>query len=411
MYWRSEKRKISDLKLAEYNPRQATEKEVQDLTASIERFSLADPIIINKDNQVIGGHFRIRILKEKGIEDVDVRVPDEQLSEDQEKELNLRLNKNLGEWNPDMLANFDEELLLDVGFSAAELDNIFDLEQGKVAPDEIPEVKKESTTKLGDVFLLGNHRLMCGDSTKAEDVARLMDGQQADMVFTDPPYNVDYSGKGKDTSEGIKNDNLPVEEFNAFIALAFERMYSIMRDGAVFYICSGWSSYPVFYENIVKTGFYRAGVIIWVKNNASYGWNDYRYKHEWILVGKRKAKRIKAVSIMYGWKKEGHFFRDTRDEYDVWEVPRVHSADMMHPTQKPIWLISKALSNSSERGQNIVDLFGGVGSTLIACERLKRKCFTMEFDPKYVDLIVTRWERYTNKKAEKIHGQTQKVYA
>jgi DNA modification methylase len=222
----------------------------------------------------------------------------------------------------------------------------------------------------------------------------------ADMLFTDPPYNVDYAGKGKDTSEGIKNDNLSEEEFGIFINKAFENMFEIMREGAVFYICSGWSSYPEFNKQLIAAGFYRAGVIIWVKNNASYGWNDYRYKHEWILVGKRKAVRIKAVSILYGWKRGTHFFRDTRDEYDVWEVPREHAGNYKHPTQKPVWLVEKALANSSERGWIVADLFGGAGCTLIACERLKRRAFVMEYDPKYVDVIIKRWEEYTGEKAE-----------
>ncbi len=409
--WHQEKRKVADIIPSEYNPRQAGEKQVQDLTESLTKFNLAAPLIINKNNHMIGGHFRLKILKDKGIAEVDVRVPNRLLDNTEERQLNLRLNKNLADWDPAMLANFDEEMLMDVGFSAKELDDIFDLKDGATEPDEIPPVPKDTKTKLGDIFLLGEHRLMCGDSTKGKDVAALMDGQKADMIFTDPPYNVDYAGAGKETSEGIKNDNLPAEEFDIFIGQAFEIMYNIMKDGAVFYICSGWSSYPVFYSNIIRIGFYRAGVIIWVKNNASYGWNDYRYKHEWILVGKRKPKRIKAVSIMYGWKKGGHFFRDTRDEYDVWEVPRVHSADMMHPTQKPIWLVSKALANSSERGWIVTDLFGGVGSTLIACERLKRICYTMEFDPKYVDLMITRWQNHTGQKAHKVGQGSAKQHA
>jgi DNA modification methylase len=410
--WHIEKRKLSELEPAPYNPRQATEKEKHDLTQSIDTFGLAEPLIINLNNRIIGGHFRFKILQEKKTEEVDVCVPERMLTEEEERELNLRLNKNSGDWDWDMLANFDEEMLINVGFNAQSLDVVFGLNEGKTAPDDAPDVPEQTNVKPGDIFELGEHRLMCGDSTSTADMAALMqkDGKPvlADMMFTDPPYNVNYAGKGKDTSEGIKNDNLPEEQFKEFISHLFENAYAAMREGAVFYICSGWSSYPCFNANLIQSGFYRAGVIIWVKNNASYGWNDYRYKHEWILVGKRKAERVKGVSILYGWKKGSHFFRDTRDEYDIWEVPREHSGNYKHPTQKPVYLVEKALVNSSERGWNVVDICAGLGCTLMGCERLKRVCYAMEYDPKYVDLIIQRWEAYTGQKAKKI-GETATV--
>jgi len=413
--WTTEKRKVSELIPAGYNPRQMTEKQSKDLTTSLERFNLADPIVINTNNTIIGGHQRIAIYKHHGKMEVevDVRVPSRELTPEEEKELNLRLNKNLGEWDLDALANLDEEMLIDVGFAASELDDIFDLEPGMTDPNEIPVLPTEAKAKPGQIYRLGEHRLMCGDSTDIEAVNQLVRGidgilSPIQMVFTDPPYNVNYKGKGENTSEGIENDHIDPALFQEFIAKVFENMFQIMSPGAVFYICSGWSSYPTFNESLVATGFYRAGVIIWKKDNASYGWNDYRYKHEWILVGRRKDERIKAVSMIYGWKKGegggGHFFRSTRDEYDVWEVPRKHSGSYIHPTEKPVWLIEKALANSSQRYWNILDLFGGSGSTLIACERLKRQAFIMEHDPKYVDRIIKRWEDYTKKKAELINA-------
>lgn len=393
---------------APYNPRKATEKERQDLTQSLERFDLADPLVINRNNRLIGGHFRLNVLKERNIEEVDCRIPSRELTEAEERELNLRLNKNQGSFDLDALSNFDEEMLLDVGFSAQELDNIFDLEIGKTDPNAIPELPKEPKAKLGHIYRLGEHRLMCGDSTNSEHVAALVRDSQGipapiHMVFTDPPYNVNYKGKGENTSDGIENDHMDPELFQEFVGKVFENMWKVMDPGAVFYICSGWSSYPTFNESLVKTGFYRAGVIIWKKDNASYGWNDYRYKHEWIAVGRKQAERVKAVSMIYGWKKGTHFFRSTRDEYDVWEVPRKHAGNYVHPTEKPVWLIEKALANSSVRHQNVLDLFGGSGSTLIACERLKRHAFLMEFDPKYVDVIITRWELFTGQKAELVN--------
>jgi len=407
--WKTERRKVTELMPAPYNPRHATEKEKQDLATSLERFDLADPLVINLNNRVIGGHFRLNVLKERGVQEIDVRVPSRLLTEDEEMELNLRLNKNTGSWDFDSLANINEEMLMDVGFAASELDDIFDLELGKGDPNALPEAPAEPKAKLGQIYRLGEHRLMCGDSTDSGHVEALVRGSEGivspiHMVFTDPPYNVDYKGKGDKTSEGIANDCMDPALFQEFISKVFENMWKVMDPGAVFYICSGWSSYPTFNESLIKTGFYRAGVIIWKKDNASYGWNDYRYKHEWIAVGRKHTERVKAVSMLYGWKKGPHYFRSTRDEYDVWEVPRKHSANYIHPTEKPVWLIEKALANSSERYQNVLDLFGGSGSTLIACERLKRRAFLMEYDPKFVDTIITRWEQYTGKKAELLNG-------
>ncbi len=244
---------------------------------------------------------------------------------------------------------------------------------------------------------------MCGDSTDRHHIATLFGEEKMEMVFTDPPYNVNYSGRGENTSNVIENDNLTVEIFQKFISKVFENMYAIMAPGAVYYICSGWSLFATFDTELIAQGFYRAGVIIWKKDVASMGWNDFRYKHEWILVGKKKETRIKAVPILYGWKDGSHFFRDTRDEVDVWEVPRKSAVDYKHPTEKPVWLIEKALANSSQRHGNVADLFGGSGSTLIACQRLNRKCFTMEYDPKYIDVIIARWERFTGQRAQKVN--------
>ena len=398
---------VQDLKPSEYNPRMASEKEVKELTDSITKFGLVDPIIVNsaksRKNIVIGGHFRLRVATEMGFTEMPVvyiNIPE--LA--REQELNLRLNFNSGSFDYDLLANFDEDMLIDVGFSPMEIDNIFELETGQIPEDEVPPAREKTDKKMGTIWKLGEHRLMFGSGTDSAQVTKLMGDAQADMVFSDPPYNVNYSGKGKDTSEVIKNDNLSEEDFDDFIYKAFEALSIAMREGAVFYICSGWSSYPVFNMNLLKNGFYRDGVIIWVKNNASYGWNDFRYKHELICVGKKKRAKTKGVSILYGWKQGSHYFRDTRDEYDVWEVPREHSAKMVHPTQKPIYLISKALSDSTKRGENVLDPFGGSGSTVIACERLKRKCFTMEFDPVYCQVIINRWEQYTGQKAEVLNG-------
>jgi len=204
--WHTEKRKVAILKPCEWNPRQATEKQTQDLTRSIEKFSLADPLIINTDNTLIGGHFRLKILKDKGISEVDVRIPNRKLTDDEVRELNVRLNKNLGEWDFDLLADFDSKLLEDIGFESVELDNIFQLES-EPDEDEVPEVPKKPKSKRGKIYQLGRHRLMCGDATKETDVAKLMDGKKANMVFTDPPYGIGYKYSSyKDIQENEYSD-------------------------------------------------------------------------------------------------------------------------------------------------------------------------------------------------------------
>lgn len=400
---------VGKLKKASYNPRKITPEDFEQIKKSIEEFGFVQPLVVNsaagREGIIIGGHQRFEVAKKMGLETVPVfwvSIPDVE----REKELNIRLNKNQAQWDFDMLKNdFGEELLLETGFKPFELDDIFGIKDGHDATEEeiIPEEPAVPRAKAGDLFTLGEHRLLCGDSTSPHDVRRLMGETQADMVFTDPPYNVNYAGKGENTSNGIANDNLTKEDFSIFAGKVFENMHAAMRAGAVFYVCSGWSSYPVFHEHLLQVGFYRAGVIIWVKNNASYGWNDFRYKHEWIVVGKKKAVRVKGVSILYGWKKGSHYFRDTRDEYDVWEVPRKNSAQYRHPTEKPVWLVEKALANSSQRGETILDLFGGSGSTLIACQRLSRKVLLMEYDPKYVDVIIKRYCNFTGVDEEAIY--------
>lgn len=401
--WTRQKRKIGELNPADYNPRVLTSKQAQDLQQSLSKFQLVDPIIINADNKIIGGHQRYFILKQSGQEDVDVRVPDRLLDQEEERELNLRLNKNTGQFDFDKLADFDEEMLMGVGFEANELDDIFDIEPAEDQQPEEPPA--QPWVKRGDIFKLGDHLLMCGDATDPADIARLFGEEKADILFTDPPYNVDYAGRGENTSNGIKNDDLDPEDFKRFINKAFEQMHTIMRPGAVYYICSGWSSFAAFETALLENAFYRAGVIIWQKESAGMGWNDYRYKHEWILVGKRKENRVKALAMLYGWRKDGpHYFRGTHDEVDVWEVPRKKTGSYKHPTEKPVWLIEKALANSSQRGWIVADLFGGSGATLIAAERLSRRARIMELDPRYVQVQLERWTRYTGETAEKLNG-------
>jgi len=373
MNWASEKRNIAELTPAEYNPRQLTVDQAKQLNTSLESFNLADPIIINKDNKIIGGHQRINILKQRGVSEVDVRVPDRQLTDDEEKELNLRLNKNLGEWDYDLLANFDEDLLLNVGFDSKELDRIFQLEPEE-KDDDIPE-DVPATTKLGDIYLLGNHRVMCGDSTKVEDVEKLMDGKKADMVFTDPPYGMDLDtdySKLKGTikspnAKGYKWDKVigddSVFNFKAFEWLDTKEQFWWGAD---------------YYFNQLPTG---GGLFVWQKRDKA---DEKMIGNDFELCWS-KQKHKKATF----WKRWVGF-----DSVEKGEKRK-------HPTQKPVELCVWFIDKFSIYKSIILDLFLGSGSTLIACEKTNRICYGMELDPKYTDVIVKRWEDYTGQKATK----------
>lgn len=371
--------KISELKPAEYNPRLMTEKQVEDLTASIKKFGIVDPIIVNKDNTIIGGHQRVKIAQQLGMETVPVYYVD--LDKEQEKELNLRLNKNLGEWDWNALANFDMEVLEDVGFDSKELEVKFNIEGEEDDFDVDLEDIKEPESKLGEVYELGRHRLMCGDSTKKEDVEKLMGGNKADMVFTDPPYNVDYKGMQNSKQwDSIVNDMMPPDKFESFLISVFKNIFDSTTDKAALYVCHSDKSQKEFRNAIEYVGYDWRATINWVKNSPAFNFAQYKYKHEPIYYC---FKRDKIVS-WYG----------DRTQHTIWEAKKIKGD---HPTIKPVELIIKALKNSSKKDDIVLDLFGGSGSTLIACEQLDRTCYMMELDPKYCDVIRKRYEQYTER--------------
>jgi DNA modification methylase len=379
-----EKIDINKLKPAAYNPRQINTKQYKDLKQSIEKFGLVDPIIINENGYVvIGGHQRLKICKELKHKEVGCVILN--LNTEQERELNIRLNKNTGEFDFDLLANeFEIEELTDWGFKHIDLGlNIDKITEGNTEDDHIPEVK-ESRVKLGDVWQLGKHRLMCGDSTKESDVNKLMNGEKADMVFTDPPYNVDYDG-GSKKREKIKNDKL--NDFSQFLNSCFSNMHKFMKDGSCIYITHSEVERLSFTENFKMVGFQLSSIIIWVKNNSTFSMNkDYKWKHE---------------PIIYGWKKGSHNFYGDNTQDTVWLYDRP-SKSKLHPTTKPIELINKAIKNSSKTKDIVLDIFLGSGSTLIACEKTNRICYGMELDTKYCDVIIERWEQFTGQKAKKL---------
>lgn len=391
--WSTEKRLIIDIKPAEYNPRTLTDAQKEQLSISVSKFNIADPIIINKNNNIIGGHQRVKVLIDLGVEEVDVRVPDRLLTEEEEKELNLRLNKNLGEWDWDLLEGFSSQLLLDVGFSDEELDQIFKVSLDPEEKDDAIPDTRETDIKLGDMFQLGEHRLLCGDATKSEDAEKLMQGEKADMVFTDPPYGVGYEKKanllGRKGYSKVSNDE-SLSDAELIWEKAFKNIGDTLSDGGSYYLTApqGGDQMMMMMMMMMKNHIPCKHELIWVKKSPvfSMGRLDYDYQHE---------------PILYGWKGSHKFNGAGSQKKSIWQFDR--EKDKLHPTIKPVELIINAIMNSTQSQNNIViDFFGGSGSTLIACEKTNRKCRMMELDPIYCQVIIDRWEDYTGGKAEKI---------
>lgn len=387
-----QKLKIENLKPAEYNPRKdlkPEDEEYQKIVRSINEFGYVDPIIVNKDLTVIGGHQRLKVLKEQGYTEIECNVVD--LDKDKEKALNLALNKISGEWDNDKLEQLLVELReadidMDItGFSNDEIDDILKdaigSQEDEFDIDDALEEIDEPITKKGDIWILGNHKLMCGDSTKEDDVLKLMNKEEADLIITDPPYNVNYEG----TAGKIENDNMSETEFFNFLLDSFRNMYKVTKAGASAYIFHADTEGLNFRTAFKAVGFKLAQCLVWVKNTFVMGRQDYHWRHEPILYGRKEGC--------------AHYFIDDRSQSTVLEYDKPTKSEE-HPTMKPIDLIIRLIKNSSKENNLILDLFGGSGSTLISAEQTKRICYTMELDPKYCDVIIKRWETLTGKKAE-----------
>lgn len=379
-----EKKKVIDLVPADYNPRKDLkpgDKEYEKLKRSIDEFGYVDPLIWNKrTSRLVGGHQRLKVLKDMGIDEVDVVVVD--MDEEKEKALNVALNKISGDWDKDKLMllitdlqgeDFDVSL---TGFDPEELDDLFkdDMKDG-VKDDNFDvdkELKKQTMTKPGDLWQLGEHRLLCGDSTKEESYNLLMAGKQANLVITDPPYNVNYQGSaGK-----IKNDNMKDDAFYQFLLAAFTNMEKSMADDASIYVFHADTEGLNFRKAFSDAGFYLSGTCIWVKQSLVLGRSPYQWRHE---------------PILFGWKKKGkHCWYAGRKESTIWEFDKPKK-NKDHPTMKPIHLLAYPIMNSSMTNSIVLDPFGGSGSTLIACEQTKRICRTIELDEKFCDVIVKRY--------------------
>lgn len=408
--------KISELKHPNYNPREIKQEDIETLKKSIEKFGLRGLVVVNaykgREGIIIGGNMTVMALKELGWATLPGKNTDfVSLPEKDEKALSLALNKiaQRRNWNDEKLADIMWELnhsdfdLSLTGFGEVEISNLLDSkifdksdEEEKTAQEEYEEIKKPES-RYGEIYELGRHRLMCGDATKIEDVKKLLGPVKADMIFTDPPYNVSHVShekKGKfPTEQGkILGDQQTSEEFEIFSEKMFANYHEILKPGSTIYACTGYTSYPLWYYEMLNAGFEFSSTIVWVKQSFAIGWGDYKKQYEQVMRAKRS--KAKAEAIMYGWKKgEAHMFYGDNNESDVWEMPRKAITKMAHPTEKPEWLIMRAIKNSSRIGQIVADFFGGSGSTLFTAHKLERTCFLMELDPIWCDVIRRRWEK------------------
>ena len=390
--------KITDIIPYDKNPR-LNDGAVEAVANSIKEFGWRAPIVVDKDMVIICGHTRLKAAIQLGLEEVPVHIADN-LTPEQVQAYRIADNRTgeIAEWDYSLLpvelkelqdSDFDLSLL---GFDADELDKLLNGEEenvvaeGETDADAVPEVPEVAVSKRGEVYQLGKHRLMCGDSTKQEDVAKLLDGELADMVFTDPPYGVSYKGvnnPGGRAWEVIENDDLRGDTLSEFLLAAFKNIKTHLREKRAFYIWYATSNHLQFEHAIIDAGLKSKQVLMWNKGMI-LGHSDYHWAFEPCFYGCKADENC----IWFG----------DRCQTTVWDIKRDNTREYVHPTQKPTALAVKAMFNSSKPGEIVLDLFGGSGSTLIACEQTNRVNRSMEFDPKYADVIRKRW-------AEFVHGE------
>lgn len=375
--------KIADLVPASYNPRKALkpgDSEYEKIKNSITEFGYVEPVIVNSDMTIIGGHQRVTVLSDLGYEDIDCIVIE--IDKTKEKALNIALNKITGEWNKELLADLIKDLQssnFDVsftGFEPPEIEQLFNSVHDKnITEDDFDveeELQKPAFSKAGDMRLFGRHRVCCGDSTLPETYDLLMDGRKANMVLTDPPYNVNV----EETAGKIKNDNMADEDFYNFLFAAFVNMEQAMENDASIYVFHADTEGLNFRKAFAAAGFYLSGCCIWKKNALVLGRSPYQWQHE---------------PCLYGWKKGGkHNWYSDRKQTTIWEYDRP-KASKDHPTMKPVALMAYPIQNSCMSNCIVLDPFLGSGSTMIACEQTGRICYGIELDEKFMDVIVKRY--------------------
>jgi len=393
---------ITKINPAPYNPRidlKPGDPEYEKLKRSIINFGYVEPLVWNeRTSNLVGGHQRLKILIEEGFGEVEVSVVD--LSLEEEKVLNIALNKIKGNWDEDKLAKVLEDIKANVdidvtlsGFDIPEIDQVFDRVDETVEDefdfDEQLKSIETPITQKGDLIILGNHRLLCGDSSKPKDVAKLIGKEKINLVFTDPPYNVDYYGgnrpipkkarsKSSRNWQRICSDNLSQEEYEAWLNKILTNISQYLEEGSPLYIWNGHKQFGPMYEMLRKLSFHISCVITWAKESFAIGYGDYNQQTEFCL---------------YCWREEGgaHKWYGPTNESTLWKINRDPTSAYSHPTQKPVSLAARALKNSSRRGNIVCDVFLGSGTTLIASQKLERKCYGIEIDPRYCDAIVKRY--------------------
>ncbi len=420
--WSHEKRNVTDLKPSDYNPRKMTPEEKKDIERSLDGFGRVVPLIINigtRKDTIIGGHQRWKIYSEKKVEEVDVMVPSRELSFEEEQELNLRLNKNQGSWDYDLLQDMDLDLLLDVGFDDHELQGFFD--DVELADDEFNLEKAledmvEPRVETGEIWQLGEHRLLVGDSTDPTMVEQLMDGNKAHLIYCDPPYNIglDYGdGIGKSKKYGGefsgKDDSKSDQDYALFLEKSITTAKGIAEPNAhYFYWCD--AGYIGTLQNLyAKHGVNFKRVCTWVKNNQNptpqIAFNKICEPCVYGITGKphlnnqfKNAHEILNQEIGTG----NQVHDELHEMIDLWIVKRDNAQEYQHPTQKPVSLNEKPFKRCTAPAHIIFSGFGGSGSDLIACEQLKRRWFGVEKDPIFATVILDRWEKFTHEKATRV---------
>lgn len=398
------------------NAKKHPKKQIEQIANSIKEFGMNQQIVVDKNGVIIVGHGRYEALKSLGMEVKPEFIKVVDLTEEQAKAYRLADNKlNESDWEMklviDELKSLPDEMITLTGFDR---DLIIEPDE---KDDDIPDAPIEPKSKIGDFYELGQHRVLCGDSTNLEAVSGLMGGIKADMVFTDPPYNVNYSGDGKNTSNTILNDKMSESSFDTFLLEVFKRFAENSKAGAGWYVFHSSSTQHQFQKAIEESGWNVKNQIIWNKPVASMGWGDYRWKHEpMFYCGKENTQfygdRTHTTTIdmpsddekALKWLKKQKEL-EAKGYTTIWSMKRDNVNNYLHPTQKPVELICYAITNSSKEGDIVLDLFGGSGATLIACQKMGRTAYLNELDPKYVDVIVQRYVDYTGNEEIKKNGE------
>lgn len=393
LFWEEKKIKLKDLKEYSRNPRRISKDDFEKLKKSMEESGYNQRLLVDVDNTIIAGHQRYQVFKKLKFEEIPILKPNRKLTEDEFKRINIQDNVGFGEWDIDQLANdFDIPQLLEWGmpedlFKGLDPEPEEEIEEVD-GQDEIPETPVNPVTKNGNLWILGKHKLICGDSTKQESLNKLISEKKAKMIFTDPPYNTGMNSKTNSGSTRLNHffdDNYTQPEWLQFLKDMCISIYSVLEKDSVAYICFTWKRNHELFNELVKS-FEVSNVIVWDKVVHGLG-SDYKYTYELINVCKKGRPKLNT------------HYSEEKEYSDVWHIQRQVGRNEEHATQKPVKLIERAVKHATFPEDTVMDLFAGSGSTLIACEKMNRNCSAIELEPKYVDTIIKRWQDLTGEEA------------